>query len=263
MLGLFRRRKPSNAVALAMVALSEPRLPTPEALQAYLSDNLGLAVRVEAARAGDGGLSSLALDMGSSRGFVGLMPVPIPWPELEGPCATAWWWPEATEVMRAHRAHAVVSVVGPGEDLIESFLVLTRLAAGVAATADCAGVYWGAGTVVHPAQGFVEKARQASRDDLPLMLWVDFRVQRTAPGTYRLFTTGLEALNEMEIEIGPVERKPQELLDLAYATAHYVLTSGATVCDGHTIGRSEAERVRIRFARSMWGGHGKVVRLEM
>ena len=28
------------------------------------------------------------------------MPAPIPWSNLEGPCATAWWWPDATEKMK-------------------------------------------------------------------------------------------------------------------------------------------------------------------
>ena len=39
---------------------------------------------------------------GDAHCAVSLMPAPIPWPELEGPCATAWWWPQATERMRAH-----------------------------------------------------------------------------------------------------------------------------------------------------------------
>lgn len=264
MLNIFRRAKPTNTVAPCMVALNTPELPAPEALQAYLLGHCAsLPGPVEVKAADQDDFRAVSVNLGGTQGIVALVPAPIPWSDLEGPCATAWWWPEATEHMKAHRAHAIITMMGVGDDLIEKHLLLSKLAASVVATSDCAGIYWGGGTVVHPPQMFIDQAREATRDSLPLNLWIDFRIQRMDGGTCRLLTTGMEEFGKMELEIAPASMRPSEMLELGYGIAAYVLTSGADIRDGHTIGRSETEKIRIRFARSMWDRPGRVMRLEM
>src|SRR5690348_15960692 len=41
---------------------------------------------------GDGDSAAVELPGGGILGL-GMMPAPIPWTDLEGPCATAWHWP--------------------------------------------------------------------------------------------------------------------------------------------------------------------------
>src|SRR5689334_22912247 len=98
--------------ALAMVATSTNRLP----------DALGVLAACGLAPARAGGLiasllgrkpvlpkeqqwneTNLVVACHGGHLAVSLMPAPIPWSSLEGPCATSWWWPQATAQMRGHK----------------------------------------------------------------------------------------------------------------------------------------------------------------
>lgn len=245
-----------------MVALYEPHLPTPDQYQQCLErhfPDLPHPIRVSR----EEGLQALTVEMGSIEGIMAIVPAPIPWSDLEGPCLTAWWWPEAAEKLKEHTAHSIVTLLKRTDDVVTNYLIVTQLAACLAATTNCAGVYWGAGTVVHAPASFVEQSRNASRNNLPLSLWIDFRVQKTPDGKYQLLTTGLSSLNKREIEIAPCHLRPVELLKLGHDIAHYVITSAVEIRDGDTIGRSASEKIRTKFVRSMWDRQEEVMRLEM
>lgn len=253
-----------NTVALTMVALYEPLLPSPtdyrQFLEQYFPD-ASQPVSVEPVQ--EGVFQALSVKTGGIEGIVALIPHPIPWSDLEGPCAIAWWWPEAAEKLDHHQAHAIVTLLNQTNDMITNYLVVTKWTACLAATTRAAGVYWGAGTVVHSPERFIEQSRHAHPQSLPLELWIDFRIQQTFDGQYQLLTTGLASLNTREIEIAPCTLSPVELLGLEYDIAHYMLTSGAEFRDGHTSGRSASEKIHIRFTRSIWDRPGEVMRLEM
>ena len=95
----------------------------------------------------DNGTAIFKLD--GNMAAVSLMPAPIPWTELEGPCATAWWWPDATEQMRPHVAHVIVALLGNSGTVLKRHIQLSKLVAAIAQCSDSVGVYWGACTVVH------------------------------------------------------------------------------------------------------------------
>ncbi len=141
-------------------------------------------------------------------------------------------------------------------------LALTHLTAAVATHVNAAGIYWGSGRLVHDPRVFVAEARRASAENLPLLLWADFRVETNEDGTLRLFTTGMKAFEKMEIEIPRSRRKAAEVFDFACSIANYILTRGAEVRDGHTVGRNEDEKVVAAHAPSMWDSQMTVLRLD-
>ncbi len=244
---------------LSMAALDTPSLPAlPEMLETLAS--------LSGTKVNDGTLvakeGSLAFSFGGERAGVTLMPAPIPWSNLEGPCATAWWWPEAGERMQGHNSHLLVALGGEESDPLRRSLALTHLTAAVAAHVDAVGIYWGGGRLVHDARIFQEEARGASPKHLPLHLWIDFRIEANDDGTLRLFTTGMKALERLEIEIPRSRHTAKELFDFAYSISDYLLSRGAEIRDGHTVGRSEEEKVPAAHAPSMWDDQMTVLRLE-
>ena len=64
-----------------------------------------------------------------------------------------------------------------------------------------AGIYWGNGTLVYQTDFFSDSCRDATLDNLPLPLWIDFRVEKNDDNSLRFFTTGMNAFGEKEIEI--------------------------------------------------------------
>jgi hypothetical protein len=122
------------------------------------------------------------------------------------------------------------------------------------------GIFWGPGRMVHPYQAFVEQALQMTSENLPLYLWIDFRVETVPseqqPGNeyFRLYTTGLEALGQSELEVAQYQGNPQQLLELVYNVAHYLVEKRKAVNDGDTIGLTDQVQASIRHSKSMLDG---------
>jgi hypothetical protein len=250
-----------TATALAMVATANTRLPDAGKIlgacetQAVSSGgNLGSLFGRKARPSKehvwqDG---NLVFQYRDAQLAVSLMPVPIPWSSLEGPCATAWWWPDAAEVMRRHTNHFLVALMGGSIDSVERRVVLTKVVSAVVANADAVGVYWGEGTLVHEALAFVRQASSVSAEDIPGPLWIDVRIEKNSDGTFRCFTTGMAPLGFLEIEVIKSSLRPEELMGFVGNTACYIVNRRLHIPDGDTMGRSATEMYKVQHGPSMF-----------
>ena len=83
------------------------------------------------------------------------IPTPIPWSQLEGPCAVAWYWPQAEAALRSHDSHLLVTLVDECRSPLEKSIRLTQITAAIASvSAAPAGVFWGPGRLVHNPADF-------------------------------------------------------------------------------------------------------------
>jgi hypothetical protein len=244
---------------LALVALEQPELPAFERVAAWLREQFSHAPELRAA----GSTENLqTLTIGDQTAAITLAPRPIPASQLAGPTATAWYWPDAAAELSDHPAHLLVTLIDEGGPAVKKAEALTQLTAAAAATAPAVGVFWGPGRLVHSPQAFIDQAVQMREGNLPLFLWIDFRVEALGEGAHRLYTTGLDALGRSELEVPRFEGEPQELLDFAYNTAHYLLDTPKTLNDGDTIGLTDQVRATARHSRSMLGGDLDVIALD-
>jgi hypothetical protein len=241
------------ARAVAMVLLREPRIPDGDAVLA------ALPARRRATLA-HVGATTLTLELDGEASMVGLMPAPIAWSQLAGPCATAWWWPDAEAACRQSTAHLIAMTSAASGDVFEANLRLTDLVAALASTADALAVYWGAGTLVHEPGAFRAEAATASRALLPLRLWIDFRIVPLESGKVFLATSGLKTFGLMEIEC--VGGDAPRLLDRAFNAAHYLCDRGPVLEDGNTFGLTATERVPVSHRPSRLKRDEKVIYLE-
>jgi len=260
--------------AIAMVATSSPRLPdaarilaacdataaSPARKRGLFGALFGRMSSTAAAKLWKDG--NLVTELRGGHLAVSLMPAPIPWRDLEGPCATAWWWPQATEQMRSHRYHFLVALIRGDIERVERRVLLTHVVRAVVSTTDAIGVYWGEGTLVHEPRMFLEQSARIAPDHIPGMLWIDVRVEPNADKSFRCFTTGLAPLGFLEIEVARSLLKPQDLIELIGDTACYIVNGRKRIKDGETMGRTETERYKVRHVPSMFG-RGKVMRLLM
>lgn len=187
----------------------------------------------------------------------------LPWGLLERPCKNAWYWPEAVEVMQRHTWHLVAVLKDSRENPAHRSLLLTRITAALGQALGYVGVYWDDATMVHSASDFTTAALAADRSNFPVRLWVNFRIVGNEDGTHTLFTTGLDALGQMEIEIPRSSKSAPELERWAYNVTHYLLKDGEKIEDGETVGRSDSEKVRVRHVPSMFDSTRKVLFLEV
>lgn len=205
---------------------------------------------------------TFSFSIGDALVAVGHMPAPIPWRDLEGPCATSWLWPEAANVLKGHKTHLIVTVhseAGP----IERARLLTQAAAAVIAGCPAAvGVYWGGAALVISAAMFRDFAKDVLPVGPPVFIWVDFRVRANPDGRSSGFTQGLSPLGLMELESTSSPESPGELRERLIGLAGYLLENGLVINDGDTVGEDANERIRVVYAPSSVGHKGRVMRLE-
>lgn len=245
---------------MAIIALSKPALPERKPFVAELRRRLqDTSLAADLSKRGD----ALSFDLGDELATIALVKEPLAWEELEGPCVTAWWWPEAAERMQAHNAHLTVTLEEGSGTPLERFILLTHLTAAVAsATESAVGVYWPTGMVVHEPQMFQEYSEGLSPADIVPQLWFDMQIVAHDDGSFGFYTTGLAPLGLLEIEIDRTEREPDEILDFCHDIISYLVTSGATIQPGETIGRTDEEQVAVRHGESEYG-RGTVMKLEL
>jgi hypothetical protein len=242
---------------MAMIALgSNPRLSS-AAIQADLARQWPSLPKAEIGEEKEG---TFAFRVGALDVVAGLMPAPIPWSDLEGPCATSWLWKDGAEALRAHTNHLILTVSGD-EGPLERMRLLTQATASILATCpEAVGVFWTHAAMVIQPPLFREFATQMI--ERPLYLWVDFRVGKNAVGKSSGFTTGMESLGLMEFETEDSPEPPGELRERFFGLANYVVENGPVIRDGDTIGEDANERIRVVYADSAFGHKGKVMRLE-
>lgn len=257
--------------AMAIVATSSPRLPSAAEIVAATggrgAGNGGFIKRMfgqkPKAADQDGWKSGiLLLPLGDALLIVSLMPGPYPWAELEGPCATSWWWPEAIERMRGHHYFFLVMLRDGSLEPVERRLILTQATAAVVRNTDTVGVYWAEGTVVHEPGEFLKQAAAAKPRDIPGTLWLDVRVEENGDGSRRCFTTGLAPLGFLEIEVPRCHLPTDQLMAFVGDTACYIINNRLQIAEGETMGPSATEQYQVRHVPSMFD-RGPVMQLVM
>ena len=243
---------------LALVMLEEPTEPDFEAVSQFVTEKFEKPPKISG---GNNTENMFVCTLGDFTAAATLVPTPVPWSQLEGPCATAWYWPAAKEALQNHGAHLVVTLIDESGKSTEKSMALTQLVSGLAAQQGVAGVFWGPGRIVHPPGAFIEQAVQSTKEDFPLFLWVDFRVERSEPVGARLYTTGLEALGFNELEVIDFPGEPQALLEFCYNVAHYQLVNQKHLDDGDTVGLTDEVQVIAQRTGSMFDESLEVVRL--
>jgi len=244
--------------AIAMVATTSPRKPEAAPLRKFGRENppswISRLLRREVLTLADADWSgeNLIMPLGDAIIAVALMPAPIPWSQLEGPCATAWWWPDAASAMKDHSNHFVVAIISGTIPKVERRVELARIVAAVTCGTDAVGVYWGEGTLVFEPKCFDSQIRTASVNDVPVELFVDVRGELNDDGTSRCFTTGMESLGFREIEIPKSVQKPTQLMEFVIDMARYIVNNRLSIPDGDTVGTTAEVQYVVRYSKSMF-----------
>lgn len=211
------------------------------------------------------GKTILTFDVGDgAHVFLSLMPGPISWSDLEGPCATSVLWRDAAKVLKPHRSHLLVTIMfDDSRSPIQKSKLLTQVTASVLATCESAlGVYWCNATLVVQPDLFRDFAVKILPHGPPIHIWIDFRIGPNKQGKMSGFTTGLRALGHLEIETQNSPETASELRDRFEGLINYLLENGPVIKNGDTIGEDQNERIKAVYSQSAFGHEGQVIRLD-
>lgn len=246
------------AIGISMVMLADDGIPDLVSLSNFLRENYPDLPEVSNAETGEG---NFAFNVGEADVVLGKMSGPIPWSDLEGPCATSFLWRNAANEVQGHKTHIIVTVSAK-TDLVSLSNLLTQATASVLAACPSAiGVYWCNATLLVPKALFVEFATGILPKGPPVHIWIDTRVGRQESKGVAGFTTGLDALGYMEVETEASPEEPGPLRERLYLLAEYVLSSGRMINDGDTVGEDAGEKIRVVYSESAFGNPKKVMKL--
>ena len=233
---------------MALVPLAEGRLPEFEHARTFHRHHWSQWSPLEMSQQT---ASLVTYRAGDATGTYAVLPHPIPWSQLEGPCAVAWYWPNAAELLRHHPYHLLIAQVDEGRRTVQACLRFTSIVASLVESSAALGVLWGPASKVHEPGAFVTVAQQMSQEHLPLDLWVDFRIEQIADRQLRMFTTGLSVFGYPELEVAHYSGTVEELFGHAYNVAHMQLDKETTIRDGDTFGITDEVLATARVGPSM------------
>ncbi|MAW77045.1 MAG: hypothetical protein CMJ95_06610 [Planctomycetes bacterium] len=133
---------------------------------------------------------------------------------------------------------------------VQSALLLTRLTQVLGSVLGASGVYWDASTTIHSWDAFDESCQQMSPENLPVRIWVDFRLWEASDGTRGLVTRGLSTLGQRELEVIGSSSSPEQIRAWCYTVAHYCLEKCEILTHGQAVGISAKEWIRAWVVES-------------
>lgn len=196
---------------------------------------------------------------------IGLMPGPVPKQEAEWHAERSLAAVQGGWKLPPHRAHlAVFWKAAPQVPARLAVKRFTWLLAAVTEAAKGVAVYWADAGATHPGRYFTEVARHGP--DLLITLWsgVSVASDRGDPNRMSLVSLGMAQLGLPDLELSvPRSIEKADALGVLYRFLSYVLERGAPIPDGDTIGRTEQERLKVRYVPSPVAPDAKVWRVEL
>lgn len=241
---LLQAQQPA-AVVLGMVLLEEPNGFKPEAMVNELRNKWKLDVVYE-----PGETSSVAISIDGYTIALAPIPLPVPEQEIRSTAEYNYFWTNGAKEAAAHRGHVIVSLLGGGKNPIDENLLFSKVVASVLNTSPSVGVYMGGRTLLMKKSFYLANMKSASKESLPLFNWIYFGM-RQEDKKCSMYTYGLADFGKLEVEILRSSKDFQELQELLYGIAHYVLSYDATLNDGETIGMSATQKLKITVSEGV------------
>ncbi|MBX2801660.1 MAG: DUF4261 domain-containing protein [Myxococcales bacterium] len=241
---------------LSFVLLDASRPPAPGAIEAAYGELFEGMPPLERTDTSD---DVLAWTVGDCSVFVSVMQAPIPTDEAQSAArfSIAAFGPGGPVDTSSHEAHLMVtSLGGDADDPMTSLWQHTRVVAAVAKACGAMAVYEGNAAATHPTAFYVDVASAGSP---PMMLWTGLSVARETDGCTSLLTLGLGQLSIPNLWVIARPGEGNDAMVFALDLALYTAGQGQ-IPEGQTVGRTDDERVAVRYVDSP-NGSGESVAL--
>ena len=247
------------AILISMPMFTEEPIISLETLEEYVKSNWNDVAKFEDKEIDKGILS---FNTGSALVAIAIISVPIPWSDLEGPCATSVLWPDSKDQLQKQKFHLIVTVSSDEITVIELSKLLTQITAAlIAVTNNALGVFWSNAAMVIPSDIFIEFATKILPQGPPIHIWIDFRVGMNNSGQSNGFTTGLATLGLQEIEAINSPESVANLRERLTGIAEYLILNGLVIKDCDTVGEDSNEMIKVFYEKSNFGHDGEILSL--
>ncbi len=164
-------------------------------------------------------------------------------------------WPDAGARLGAHAGHIVVSnliAASSFDGAVDVAGSVTLIAGALNELAPVLGVYWAAGEVLQPPEGFAAMMDKLIAGQPPVDAWITIRAHiddytPDAEPTVGISTLGLNSFCGREIESAAALVNTTQACDRVLAVAADILRHGPELADNSTIRIGENDTIRINL----------------
>jgi len=188
------------------------------------------------------------------------IPAAIPEGEVKKTAEYNYFWENGIEETSKHKGHIVLSIMNAGKNPVQENLLYSKIASAVMNNSKAIGIYIGGRTLVLKKEFYQANVEMMSEEDLPLYNWIYFGL-RKEDGKQSVYTYGLADFGKMEMEIIESENSIEELKEMMFNLAHYVIAYNVTLKDGETIGISAEQKLKISESKGKFL-EGRTLKIE-
>ncbi len=245
----------TNSTILGMVLLEEPNSMKIEKVISELKNKWNLEI-------GEGETSdeTSVLDINGYRVAIANMPVPIPTEEVTSTAEYNYFWENGVKEASSHKGHIILSIMNAGKKPVQENILFSQIASAILNNSKSIGIYIGGRTLALKKDFYQANVEMMSEEDLPLYNWIYFGL-RKENGKQSVYTYGLADFGKMEMEIIDSDSSLEELNEMMFNLAHYVIAYDVTLKDGETIGLSAEQKLKISESRGKFL-EGKTLKIE-
>lgn len=193
----------------------------------------------------DGETSAIGLACADGVAHLVVVPGPVPGGEAERNAARSLAFVGQDPVLPEHSAHLVVPwSPADGASIPEGLASQARVTAAIALATGASGVYVGAASATHPADWYVEVARQV---EAPIMLWVGVSHAVTDEPRHSFLSSGMHQFGQPDLLLTAPIEDGSDAIEYFYDLLLYTSANGRAITEGETVGRTEDERIVVRY----------------
>lgn len=185
--------------------------------------------------------------------FIG---APLPPDAWEEAAARSIVWRDAAETMRKTQAHVIVALLQDTQNHLAALsgaAAVTMVAGALARQLPVAATIFTEAQSIVKGGGIESMASGFAQGQVPDLLWTTLSLMRgpaTPDGrvTTAALTIGLLPFVGREIEFEPAPLQPVEIAERLIGLCKYLILNGPIIKDGETVGLTEKEKIRVRYA---------------
>ena len=181
------------------------------------------------------------------------MNFPVPSDDIEETAKYSYNWLNAAKDLEDHQGHIIISLTDHTPNPIKCFRIQTEMICSILRTTDAIGVYDGGQSLLIPKNDYLTESQTMSEDHLPLNLWLYFGL-RTTKGKTNGYTYGMRAFGKPEMEILDSDKTLEEIYQMLWNIAHYVLLNNVSFVAGQTFGYTPNQKLDISYSKSRYAG---------
>jgi hypothetical protein len=182
---------------------------------------------------------------------IAVIPAAIPGDEVRRAADYNYLWSNGAEESAAHSGHVILSIMRAGKDPVGENILFSQVASAILNHSRAIGIYIGGRSLVLKKDFYNENVAVMTREDLPLYIWIYFGL-RTENGRHSVYTYGLTDFGKKEMEILNSSHSLEELNEMMFNLAHYVIAGNIRLKSGETIGLSAEQKLKIRESKGRY-----------